>query len=58
MPRRIFGPNRNEMVGGWRKLHNEDLYNLYSTPHIIKRIKSGTMRWAGQVAYMGEKMNR
>jgi hypothetical protein len=50
--RRIFGPKRNEMVGSWRKLHNEELYNLYCSPSIIRMIKSRRMRWAGHVAYM------
>jgi hypothetical protein len=55
--RRIFGPKRDEVTGGWRKLHNEELYNLYSSPSIIRIIKSGMMRWAGHVARMGEKKN-
>jgi hypothetical protein len=42
-------------VGGWRKLHNEELHNLYSSPSIIRIIKSRSMRWAGHVARMGEK---
>jgi hypothetical protein len=48
--RRIFGPKRDEVTGGWRKLHNEELHNLYSSPSIIRRIKSRRMRWAGHVA--------
>jgi hypothetical protein len=55
--RRIFGPKRDEVTGGWRKLHNEELHNLYSSPSIIRMIKSGRMRWAGHVARMGEKKN-
>jgi hypothetical protein len=51
--RRIFGPKRDEVTGGWRKLHNEELHNLYSSP----MIKSRRMRWAGHVAGMGEKRN-
>jgi hypothetical protein len=42
--RRIFGPKRDEMVGGWRKLHNEELHNLYSSPSIIRMIESRRMR--------------
>jgi hypothetical protein len=45
--RRIFGPKRDEMIGGWRKLHNEELPNLCSSPSIIKMIKSRTVRWQG-----------
>jgi hypothetical protein len=52
--RRIFGPKREEVTGGWRKLHNEELYNLYASPSIIRIIKSRRMRWAGQVALIGE----
>jgi hypothetical protein len=48
--RRIFGPQRDEVMGGWRKLHNEKLLDLYSLPSIIKIIKSRSMRWAGHVA--------
>jgi hypothetical protein len=55
--RRIFGPKRDEVTGGWRKLHNEELHNLYSSPSIIRIIKSRTMKWAGHVARMGEKTN-
>jgi hypothetical protein len=54
---RIFGPKRDEVTGDWRKLHNEELYNLYSSSNIIRMIKSRRMRWAGYVARMGEKMN-
>jgi hypothetical protein len=55
--RRIFGPKRDEVTEGWRKLHNEELHNLYSSPSIIRMIKSRRMRWAGHVARMGEKKN-
>jgi hypothetical protein len=55
MLRRIFGPKRDEVVGEWRRLHNKELYALYSSPNIIKVIKSGRIRWAGQVARMGER---
>jgi hypothetical protein len=55
--RRIFGPMRDVVTGGWRKLHNEELHNLYSSPSIIRIIKSRRMRWAGHVARMGEKRN-
>jgi hypothetical protein len=55
--RRIFGPKRDGVTGGWRKLQNEELHNLYSSPSIIRIIKSKRMRWAGHVAGMGEKRN-
>jgi hypothetical protein len=55
--RRIFGPKRDGVTGGWRKLHNEELYNLYTSPSIIRIIKSRRMRWAGHAARMGEKRN-
>jgi hypothetical protein len=55
--RRIFGPKRDEVTGEWRKLHNEKLRHLYSSPIIIRMIKSRRMRWAGHVARMGEKRN-
>jgi hypothetical protein len=51
----IFGQNRDEMTGGWRKLHNEELHNLYSSPSIIKMTKSRTMRWEGHVAGIGTR---
>jgi hypothetical protein len=54
--RRIFGPKRDEVTGGWRKLSNE-LLDLYSSPSIIRIIKSRRMRWAGHVTRMGEKRN-
>jgi hypothetical protein len=47
--RRIFGPKTDEVRGGWRKLHNEELHNLYSAPNIIRMIKSRRMNWAGHV---------
>jgi hypothetical protein len=55
--RRIFGPKRDGVTGGWRKLHNEDLHDLYSSPSIIRIIKSRVMRWTGHVARMGVKRN-
>jgi hypothetical protein len=54
---RIFGPKRDGVTGGWRKLHTEELHNLYSSPSIIRIIKSRRMRWTGHVAQMGEKRN-
>jgi hypothetical protein len=53
--RRIFGPKRDEVSGGRRKLHNEELHDLYSSPNIIRMIKSRRMRWAGHVARMGRR---
>jgi hypothetical protein len=50
--RRIFGPKRDEVTRGWRKLHNEEVHNLYSSPNILRMIKSKTMRWAGHIARM------
>jgi hypothetical protein len=52
---RIFGPKRDEVTGGWRKLHNEGLHNLCCSPSIIRIIKSRRMRWAGNVARMGRR---
>jgi hypothetical protein len=52
MLRRIFGPKREEVAGGWRRLHNEELRNLYASPNIIRVGKSRRMRWAGHVARM------
>jgi hypothetical protein len=51
--RRIFGPKRDEVTGGWIKLHNEELHGLYSSPSIVRVIKARRMRWAGHVARMG-----
>jgi hypothetical protein len=52
VPRRMFGMKRNEVTGGWRKLHNEKLHNIYSSPSIIRMIKSKRMRLAEHVARM------
>ena len=52
--RRIFGPKRNEVTRQWRKLHNEELKDLYCSPNIVRMIKSRSMRWAGHVVRMGE----
>jgi hypothetical protein len=52
--RKIFGPKRDEVTGEWRSLHNEELYDLYSWPDIIRVIRSRRMRWAGHVACMGD----
>ena len=53
--KRIFGPKRNEVTGEWRKLHNEELNDLYCSPSIVRMIKSRRMRWAGHVVRMGER---
>jgi hypothetical protein len=53
--RRIFGQKRYEVTGEWRKLHNEELHYLYSSPSIIGIVKARRMRWAGNVARIGEK---
>jgi hypothetical protein len=53
--RRLFGPKRDEVTGEWRRLHNEELIDLYSSPNIIRVNKSRRMRWTGHVARMGEK---
>jgi hypothetical protein len=55
--RKIFGPKRDGVTGEWRKLRNEELRDLYSSPSITRIIKSGRMRWTGHVARMGEKRN-
>jgi hypothetical protein len=52
--RKIFGPKRDEMSGDWRKLHNEELHGLYSSPSIVRVIKARRMRWARRMARMGE----
>ena len=52
---RIFGPKRDEVTGKWRKLHNEELNDLQSSPHIVRVIKSRKMRWAGHVARTGKR---
>jgi hypothetical protein len=54
---RIFGPKRDEVMGNWRKLHNGELHNLYSSQNIIRMIKTRRMRWTGHVARMGAKRN-
>ena len=56
--RRIFGPRRDEVTGEWRRLHKEELDDLYSSPNIVGVIKSRRMRWAGHVARMGEEKGR
>jgi hypothetical protein len=55
--RRIFGPKREEVAGGWRRLHNEELHNLYPSPNILKVIKSRRMRWTEHVARMVVMIN-
>jgi hypothetical protein len=55
--RRIFGPKRGEVTGDWKQLHNEELRDLYSSPSIIRIIKSRRMKWTSHVARMGEKRN-
>jgi hypothetical protein len=54
--RRIFGPKRDEVTGEWRRLHNKELYALYSSPYVIRVIKPRRLRWAGHVARMGERI--
>jgi hypothetical protein len=56
--RRIFGPKRDELTVEWRQLHNEELRDLYSSPSIIRVIKSQKMRWVGHVARIGGKEKR
>jgi hypothetical protein len=57
VPRRIFGPKRDEVTGESRKLHSEELHNLHLFPNIIRHIKTRRMRWVGYVACMGEERN-
>jgi hypothetical protein len=57
VPRRIFGPKWDEVTGEWRKLHSGELPNLYSSPDIIRQMKSRRMRWAGHVVCMGGGRN-
>jgi hypothetical protein len=56
--RRIFGPKRDEVTGGWRKLHKEELHDLHSSPNIIRITKSRRMRWTGQVAHWWESQRK
>jgi hypothetical protein len=56
--KRIFGPKREGVTGGWRKLHNKELHDLYSSPSIIRIIKLRRMKWAGHVARMGGEEER
>jgi hypothetical protein len=55
--RRIFGPRRDEVTREWRMLNTEELHNLYSSPNIIRQIKSRRVRWAGRVVHMGGERN-
>jgi hypothetical protein len=55
--RRILGPKRDEVTGEWRKLHSEELHILYSSPNIIRQMRSRRMRWVGHVACMREERN-
>jgi hypothetical protein len=54
--RRIFGPKRDDVTGGWRKLHNEELHGLYSSPNNIKMIKSSRMSWVGRIKFWLESL--
>jgi len=56
--RRTFGLRREEVTGEWRRMHNEELNDLYSSPNIVRVIKSRRMRWVGHVAHMGEERAR
>jgi hypothetical protein len=53
--RKTFGPNKDEVTGKWRRLHNEELYNLFSSQNIIRRMKSRRVRWAGPVEVMEDR---
>ena len=55
MLRTVFGPKRDEVTGEWKKLHNEELSDVYSLPNIVRVVKSRRTRWAGRVAHMGEE---
>jgi hypothetical protein len=55
--RRIFGPKRDEVMGEWRKMHIGELHDLYTSPDVIRQIKSSRMRWAGHVARISEGRN-
>jgi hypothetical protein len=55
--RRIFGPMKENVTGGWTRLHNEELHNLYASPNIVRVIKSRRVRWAGHLAGMGKMRN-
>jgi hypothetical protein len=57
MLRRIFGPKREEVAGGWREMHNEEVHNLHATPTIIRMIKARKVRWARHVAHTGAIRN-
>jgi hypothetical protein len=54
--RRIFAPKKDEVTGGWRKLQNEELYNLYCSPGVIRMIETGNMGWTWYVARMGSRL--
>ena len=56
--RRILGPRMDEVTGEWKRLHNEELNGLYTSPNVVRVIKSRRMRWAGHVARMGEERGR
>jgi hypothetical protein len=53
--RRVFGPKRDEVTGKWRNLHSEEPHILYSSPNIVRQIKSRRMKWAGHVVHMGQE---
>jgi hypothetical protein len=58
VPKKIFGPKRDEIIRGWRQLRNEELHNLEPSPHIIRMVKSRRMSWSEYVGRVGEKRNR